>query len=187
MYHPEFTKSTQVRYRDAMEWLEQSMDNCSVQRTLDVIGEKWTFLVLREAFHGVRRFAEMQEHTGAPRPVLAKRLAKLVDEDLLVRVPYQEPGQRERYEYQLTPKGLDLYPAVTALREWGDRYLVDPDGPARTFLHRGCGATSWSFRMSRARLVPEHDWRTNDQPSQRAAARATPSAFALQVIKTRSI
>jgi len=123
-----------------MEWLEQSMDNCSVQRTLDVIGEKWTFLVLREAFHGVRRFAEMQEHTGAPRPVLAKRLAKLVDEDLLVRVPYQEPGQRERYEYQLTPKGLDLYPTVNALREWADRYLADPDGPARTFLHRGCGA-----------------------------------------------
>ena len=71
-----------------MEWLEQSMDNCSVQRTLDVIGEKWTFLVLREAFHGVRRFAEMQEHTGAPRPVLrgladeeAARLVGIEDVD----------------------------------------------------------------------------------------------------------
>ena len=123
-----------------MEWLEQSMDNCSIQRTLDVIGEKWTFLVLREVFQGVRRFAEMQEHTHAPRPVLAKRLAKLVEEGLLERVPYQEPGQRERHEYRPTSKALELYPALNALREWGDRYLADPKGPARSILHRGCGA-----------------------------------------------
>jgi DNA-binding HxlR family transcriptional regulator len=124
-----------------MEWMDQSTVNCSVQRALETVGEKWTFVVLRELFNGARRFDEIQRHSGVSKPVLARRLTTLVEQALLMRVPYQEPGQRERQEYQLTQKGLDLYPALSALRDWGDRYLADPEGPARVVKHRGCGAT----------------------------------------------
>ncbi|GLX08877.1 transcriptional regulator [Microbispora sp. NBRC 16548] len=116
------------------------VDNCSIERTLAVLGEKWTFLVLREAFNGVRRFADLQTRTGAPRQVLSARLSRLVDEGLLRKVPYQEPGQRQRDEYRLTQKGLDLYPIMIALMHWGDRYLADPEGPPVVVTHRECGA-----------------------------------------------
>ncbi|MGW4965776.1 winged helix-turn-helix transcriptional regulator [Nonomuraea sp. NPDC004186] len=116
------------------------VDNCSIERTLDIVGEKWTFLVLREAFNGVRRFADMQAITGAPRQVLSARLARLVDEGLLRKEPYREPGQRQRDEYRLTDKGRDLYPLLVALMHWGDKYLADEDGPAVLLTHRDCGA-----------------------------------------------
>jgi DNA-binding HxlR family transcriptional regulator len=116
------------------------VDNCSIERTLAVVGEKWTFLVLREAFSGVRRFADMQAATGAPRQVLSARLTRLVDEGLLRKVPYREPGQRRRDEYRLTQMGLDLYPIMVALLHWGDRYLADQAGPPVLLTHRGCGA-----------------------------------------------
>ncbi|NUP78854.1 MAG: helix-turn-helix transcriptional regulator [Nonomuraea sp.] len=114
-------------------------DNCSIERTLDIVGEKWTFLVLREAFSGVRRFADMQAITGAPRQVLSARLARLVDEGLLRKEPYREPGQRQRDEYRLTDKGRDLYPLLVALMHWGDKYLAD-EGPPVRLTHRDCGA-----------------------------------------------
>ncbi|MEU7000287.1 helix-turn-helix domain-containing protein [Nonomuraea sp. NPDC046570] len=120
-------------------------ENCSIARTLDVVGEKWTFLVLREAFSGVRRFADMQAITGAPRQVLSARLARLVDEGLLRKVPYREPGQRQRDEYRLTEKGLDLYPLLIALMHWGDRYLADAAGPPMELTHRDCGAPVEQF------------------------------------------
>ncbi|GIH93088.1 hypothetical protein Psi01_37180 [Planobispora siamensis] len=116
------------------------VDNCSIERTLGVVGEKWTFLVLREAFSGVRRFADMQAATGAPRQVLSARLTRLVEEGLLRKVPYREPGQRQRDEYRLTEMGRDLYPIMVALMHWGDRYLSEPDGPPVLLTHRGCGA-----------------------------------------------
>jgi DNA-binding HxlR family transcriptional regulator len=115
------------------------VDNCSIERALAVVGEKWTFLVLREAFSGVRRFADMQLLTGAPRQVLSARLARLVDEGLLAKVPYREPGQRQRDEYRLTDAGRDLYPLLVALMHWGDRYLADQGAPV-VLTHRGCGA-----------------------------------------------
>jgi DNA-binding HxlR family transcriptional regulator len=115
------------------------VDNCSIERTLAVIGEKWTLLVLREAFNGVRRFADLQAGTGAPRQVLSARLAGLVAEGLLRKEPYQEPGQRQRDQYRLTQKGLDLYPIMIALTQWGDRYVADPEGPAIVITHRDCG------------------------------------------------
>ncbi|SEG79206.1 DNA-binding transcriptional regulator, HxlR family [Nonomuraea solani] len=114
--------------------------NCSIERTLDIVGEKWTFLVLREAFTGVRRFADMQASTGAPRQVLSARLARLVDEGLLRKEPYREPGQRQRDEYRLTEKGRDLYPLLVALMHWGDKYLTGDDGPPVLLTHRDCGA-----------------------------------------------
>jgi DNA-binding HxlR family transcriptional regulator len=116
------------------------VDNCSIERTLAVLGEKWTFLILREAFNGVRRFADFQVLTGAPRQVLSARLSRLVKEGLLRKAPYQEPGQRQRDEYRLTDKGLDLYPVLISLMHWGDRYLADSEGPPAIMTHRDCGA-----------------------------------------------
>jgi len=120
--------------------LDYSTDNCSIGRALSVLGEKWTMLVLRDVFNGVRRFEDMHERIGAPRQVLSHRLGRLVDEGLLRRVPYREQGQRQRNEYRLTEKGLDLYPALVALLRWGDRWLVDMDGPSVTLHHKDCGA-----------------------------------------------
>ena len=113
---------------------------CSVAGTLAVVGEKWTFLVLREAFLGVRRFADLQRNLGAPKAVLTDRLATLVEQGILRRVPYQAEGERQRHEYRLTQKGIDLYPTLVALMEWGDRYLSDDAGGAMGLHHRDCGA-----------------------------------------------
>lgn len=106
---------------------------------MELLGERWTILVLREAFSGIRRFDDIQERTGAPRQVLSARLAHLVENGILRRVPYQEPGQRQRYEYRLTGKGLDLYPVLVGLLQWGDKYLADDDGPSVVLTHKGCG------------------------------------------------
>lgn len=113
--------------------------NCSVKLALDVVGEKWTLLVLREAFYGARRFEQFHERVGCARNVLSARLATLVDEGLLARVPYREPGRRERHEYRLTDKGRELFPAVIALMQWGDRWAAGAHGPAVEVRHRGCG------------------------------------------------
>ena len=119
--------------------LDYDSANCAIGATVGLIGERPTFLVLREAFNGVRRFADMQRRTGMPRQVLSDRLARLVGEGLLRKVPYQESGQRKRYEYRLTEKGLDLYPVLVALMEWGDRHAVGPAGPQVLLRHRDCG------------------------------------------------
>lgn len=114
-------------------------DNCSVKRALDVVGEKWTLLVMREAFYGARRFDQFQARVGCARNILSERLATLTNGGLLTRVPYREPGHRERHEYRLTDKGLDLITAVIALMQWGDRWQADADGPPVHILHRDCG------------------------------------------------
>ena len=113
--------------------------NCAIGAAVGILGERSTFLVLREAFNGVRRFDDMQHRTGMPRQVLSQRLARLVAEGLLRKVPYQENGQRRRTEYRLTEKGLDLYPVLVALMEWGDRYEVGTEGPQVLLRHRDCG------------------------------------------------
>ena len=112
---------------------------CSVAGTLAVVGEKWSLLVLREAFFGVRRFADFQRLLGAPKAVLSDRLATLVDQGVLARVPYQAEGERQRHEYRLTTKGRDLYPTLVALMQWGDTYLSDGPPPLE-LQHRDCGA-----------------------------------------------
>ena len=113
--------------------------NCAIGAAVDIIGERPTFLVLREAFNGVRRFDDMRRRTGMPRQVLSDRLARLVREDLLRKVPYQDAGQRTRHEYRLTGKGMDLYPVLVALMEWGDRHALDSAGPQVMLRHRDCG------------------------------------------------
>jgi DNA-binding HxlR family transcriptional regulator len=119
--------------------LDYDTANCSIGAAVKIIGERQTFLVLREAFNGVRRFDDMQRRTAIPRQVLSDRLARLIDEGLLRKVPYQDSGQRRRYEYRLTDKGLDLYPLLVALMAWGDQYAVGPEGPQVLLRHRDCG------------------------------------------------
>jgi DNA-binding HxlR family transcriptional regulator len=121
----------------ALAW---SADNCTVGRTMTILGERWTFVVLREVFNGVRRFDDIRRHSGIPRQVLSNRLAQLVEQDVLRREPYQDPGERARHEYRLTEKGFDLYPVLVAIADWGDRYLADREGPPVEFEHRDCGA-----------------------------------------------
>ena len=119
--------------------LDYDTANCSIGAAVGIIGERSTFLVLREAFNGVRRFDDMQRRTAMPRQVLSDRLARLVDEGLLGKLPYQDSGQRRRYEYRLTDKGLDLYPLLVALMAWGDQYAAGPEGPPVQLRHRDCG------------------------------------------------
>lgn len=120
----------------ALAW---SVENCTIERTMAILGEKWTMVVLREVFNGIRRFEDMRERTAIPRQVLTNRLAMLVGQEILRRVPYREPGARSRDEYRLTGKGLDLYPVLVAVHDWGDRYLADPSGSPIEFVHRDCG------------------------------------------------
>jgi DNA-binding HxlR family transcriptional regulator len=129
-------EETKVR-PEALQW---SVDNCTVARAMAILGERWALVVLREVFNGVRRFEDMREHAGIPRQVLTNRLAMLVHEGILRRVPYQEPGERVRHEYRLTDKGFDLYPVLIAVWRWGDRYLADPEGSPVEIAHRDCGS-----------------------------------------------
>ncbi|WP_341258319.1 helix-turn-helix domain-containing protein [Gordonia malaquae] len=123
-----------------MKWLDIDPGNCSVQRTLDVIGDRWSVLVLREVFNGVRRFDQIKSHTGISDSVLSDRLRRLVDNDVLHAVEYQETGARRRKEYRLTPAGFDLQPVLLSLLSWGDAHRADPTGPALTMVHDDCGA-----------------------------------------------
>lgn len=111
--------------------------DCSVAKALEVIGERWSLLIVRSVMHGNRRFGEMQGSLGIARNVLSARLQRLVDEEILERRAYQESPPR--YEYFLTQKGLDLWPALIALLNWGDRYSPSPNGPRRLIVHKECG------------------------------------------------
>lgn len=135
---------------EALNW---SIGNCTVARAMEILGEKWTVVVLREVFNGVRRFDDMRVRTGIPRQVLANRLATLVDHDILRREPYKEPGSRQRHEYRITSKGFDLYPVLAALRDWGDKYLADPEGSPLRLVHSGCEAEVHAM----LRCVAGHD------------------------------
>jgi DNA-binding HxlR family transcriptional regulator len=100
---------------------EYEGQNCSIARALEIVGERWTLLIIRDVFGGIRRFDELQESLGVARNVLTDRLHRLVGEGVLERVPYSE--RPTRYEYQLTAKGRDLNLALSGLRQWGDTYL----------------------------------------------------------------
>jgi DNA-binding HxlR family transcriptional regulator len=110
---------------------------CSIARTLEVIGDRWTMLVIRDVFNGFRRFDDIQRNLGCARNVLADRLGRLVDDGLLEKRRYQE--RPERFEYRLTEKGIDLWPVLVTLMKWGDRHAPSPDGPPVIVRHRGCG------------------------------------------------
>jgi DNA-binding HxlR family transcriptional regulator len=109
-------------------------------RALEVVSSRSALLILREAFYGTTRFDDFAERVGISEPVAATRLKELVDEDLLQREPYREPGQRTRMAYRLTEKGAELLPVLVSLMQWGDRWLA-PDGPPVVLRHRDCGET----------------------------------------------
>ena len=111
---------------------------CSVAGCLELIGERWTLLVIRDIFRGKRRFDEIQASLGVARNVLTTRLQRLVDEEILERRAYSE--RPLRYEYFLTEKGIDLWPVLVAIQGWGDRHLAGPEGPPVEVVHKGdCG------------------------------------------------
>ena len=110
--------------------------NCSVAQCLEVVGEWWTMLIVRDAFLGVRRFDDFQSRLGISRNILTTRLATLVEAGVLERVPYRE--RPLRHEYRLTVKGRDLWPVLTTMREWGDRWAA-PDGAPLELVHDACG------------------------------------------------
>jgi DNA-binding HxlR family transcriptional regulator len=110
---------------------------CSIARSLGVLGERWTFLVLREALLGATRFAEFRELLGVAPDVLSDRLATLVEYGVMDREPYQEPGARSRFAYRLTPAGRELQVVLAALQQWGDEHLPRPEGPSMLRRVRG--------------------------------------------------
>ena len=110
---------------------EQSqMEPCGIARSLGVLGERWTFLIVREALFGSTRFAQFRETLGVAPDVLTSRLNRLVEAGVMERVPYQEPGSRSRTAYELTPAGRDLQVVLGALQLWGDRHIPRPEGPS---------------------------------------------------------
>jgi DNA-binding HxlR family transcriptional regulator len=119
--------------------------DCSIARALEIVGQRWTLLIIRDVFLGLRRFDEIQDNLGIARNVLTDRLARLVEEEILERKPYSK--RPERFEYRLTKKGQDLYVALAALRQWGDEYLAKK--PSRELLRKSDKKTVV------AALVPE--------------------------------
>ena len=133
-----FYISTNPRADDrAMQWSELQQQDCSMARSLAVIGDRWTLLILRECFLRVRRFDDYQARLGIGRPILADRLAKLVEHGVLAKVAYQ--ANPVRHEYRLTRMGLDLYPVVMAIVHWGDEHLADGAGRPVIHYHQICG------------------------------------------------
>ena len=112
------------------------LPTCSIGRAMDILGERWTLLILRECFYGVRRFSVMQRNLGIARNILSSRLQLLVRTGILEKRRYQE--EPERFEYKLTEKGLALYPAVVAIMRWGDEHLMEDGAPV--VLRHSCGA-----------------------------------------------
>jgi DNA-binding HxlR family transcriptional regulator len=120
-----------------MVWQTFGRENCSLEATASIIGDRQTLLVLRESFLRVRRFGELQRNTGLARNILADRLQALVANGILERREYQQ--RPVRFEYRLTQKGLDLYPILLGLMEWGARYETGKEGTLVTVRHKTCG------------------------------------------------
>jgi DNA-binding HxlR family transcriptional regulator len=120
-----------------MRWQTLDRENCSLARTLAVVGDRWTMMILRDAFLRVRRFEDFEKSLKIARRVLSERLALLVEEGILAKLAYSD--HPPRYEYRLTQKGLDLYPALISLVHWGDKHYAGKSGPPVLHKHRACG------------------------------------------------
>ncbi|GAA4821238.1 helix-turn-helix domain-containing protein [Actinomycetospora corticicola] len=116
----------------------ETASNCTVALTLAQVGDRWTILILRELFYGASRFDQIHSVLRCPRNLLAERLERLVDDEIIERSSYQEPGQRSRPAYGLTDRGRDLFPVLLALMQWGDHYLAG-DVPPVIAEHSACG------------------------------------------------
>ncbi|MGY0064667.1 winged helix-turn-helix transcriptional regulator [Streptomyces sp. LZ34] len=156
-----------------MDWREVDTEDCSIRRALEVVGEKWTLLILRDAVNGVRRFDDFHRHVGLSQAVLADRLRKLVASGILRSTPYQEPGRRTRHEYRMTRKGWDLWPVLVALMQWGDAYAAGPDGPPLRLRHEGCGAPVRAAVVCCAEETPVTPRQVAVEPGHAASARPT--------------
>ncbi len=146
-------------------------DRCSMARALEVVSARSAFLIMREAFYGTTRFDDFAERVGITDAVAAARLRELVDDGLLEREPYREPGQRTRYQYRLTEKGADLFPVLVALLQWGDRWLND--GGRVELRHSACGARAGvEIRCAEGHVVAPGDLELVAKPrrGRRAAA-----------------
>lgn len=159
------------------ERLDFAAANCSVAATLAIVGEKWTLLVLREAFYGLRRFDDILQGVGCAKNLLAERLRRLVEHGVLEQVPYREPGQRERHEYRLTERGLELFPILVALMQWGDRWLVGKAGAPVLLEHHDCGAKIRAELRCTAGHGPlsARDSRPRPGPGAKKARKRTPA------------
>ncbi|AVH48597.1 MULTISPECIES: helix-turn-helix domain-containing protein [Acinetobacter] len=122
-----------------MKWDEIGEQPCSIARTLSVIGDRWTMLIIRNAFMGMRRFDDFQQHLGVTRHVLSDRLKRLVEHEILVKVPYVE--RQERFEYKLTEKGLELYPLMLSMANWADKWMDQGLGKPVEYIHKNCAKT----------------------------------------------
>ena len=131
-----------------MRWNEAADQYCSIARTLGILGDRWTLLIIREAFSGVRRFDDFRRHLEIARNVLTARLQRLVDAGVLVQRQYQDSPPRS--EYRLTEAGRDLHGVLITLMQWGDRWLAGDPGPPLRIEHLACG------RLTEARLTCEH-------------------------------
>lgn len=124
-----------------LEWASQDPSNCSIGHTIDLVGDKWTLLIVRELVFGVDRFEAIRSHLAISRRTLSERLDAMVSRGLVEREPIKVAGQRSRHRYVLTPAGLELVPLIVALREWGDRHRLDASPPPVALLHRRCGGS----------------------------------------------
>jgi DNA-binding HxlR family transcriptional regulator len=129
LQHSLLDRKGQLSYSGGMPSSKVLDPNCSIARSLGVLGERWTFLIVREAMDGVTRFAQFRDALGIAPDVLTDRLATLVEYGVMSRAPYQEPGSRTRYAYTLTPAGEELHVALGLLQQWGDAHLPRPAGP----------------------------------------------------------
>lgn len=148
--------------------------NCSLAQTLDVIGERWTLLILRDAFFGVRRFDQFQRSLGVARNILSARLRRLVEEGILER----RPGDGARHEYVLTPKGLDLQPVLLSMTHWGDRHRPDDTGQRPVFVERATGRpiARMSARSRDGRALAPRQVKAMWHPGRRAEGSDRPTA-----------
>jgi DNA-binding HxlR family transcriptional regulator len=143
-------------------------ERCSVDRALSVVGTRSAMLIMREAYYGAHKFDEFTRRVAITDAVTATRLKHLCTAGLLRREPYQEPGQRTRYEYHLTEMGRDLVPALLALMQWGDQYLSGPAGGPLAVRHIGCGAEARvSVTCTEGHPVPLSELTISTAPSRR--------------------
>jgi DNA-binding HxlR family transcriptional regulator len=123
-----------------MRHREQLDTNCPIVRTGAMLGERWVFAVLRAAYFRARTFEDYLAATGIARNVLSDRLRRLVEYGILEKRPYEQTANRVRHEYRLTEAGLDLYPIVVAMMQWGNKHAGFENGPPMVLRHRGCGS-----------------------------------------------
>ncbi|MEO1028109.1 MAG: helix-turn-helix domain-containing protein [Pseudomonadota bacterium] len=136
------------------------VDVCHLAKAIDVLGDRWTLMILRSALYGVRRFDDFQAELGAPRTILSNRLKRLTEQDLLEKSTYREPGKRRRTEYVLTSKGAALRPILIGLTQWGDHWLSeDSAGAPISFSSKAGSPVRAGFIDMSGREVPPNNLR----------------------------